>query len=74
MKINDTYIASNVISFEDFINSPISRGKSIHCTFYHEELEIDFYIKKKLAMMDIENVSFLNGFYLTAPDYHLNSR
>jgi len=70
MSNNDTFIASNVVSFEDFINSPVSVDKSIHCTFSYEDLEADFYIKKKLISMRIKFVSFPNGSKLKPPFFN----
>lgn len=64
---NETFIASNVTSLEDFIKSSVSYEKSIHCTFPYECIVLDYYIKKKLIEMEIKFVSFSDGKCLIPP-------
>ncbi|AUJ35958.1 hypothetical protein VIVU109784_13280 [Vibrio vulnificus] len=66
-RVDETFIASNVVSVEDFLKTPVSLGKSIHCTC--PIFTLDNYIRRRLIEMDIQVLSFSDGKILYPPNF-----
>ncbi|MCA3967018.1 hypothetical protein [Vibrio vulnificus] len=66
-RADETFIASNITSLEDFLKTPVSLGKSIHCTY--PIFTLDSYIRRRLVEMDIQVISFSDGKVLYPPSF-----